>query len=123
MADIALAGIIPTTLGGIIGLLIEVVIISAVLMITDKFLAHEMSIKHSFIMAIIAYFVVPLAISFINLGIPYAGYIIPLIVWVVLGEILLKGSRTGRLKAAAVAFIVYTILTIAGVPVLLSGLL
>src|SRR3989338_738193 len=119
MAD--LFTLIPFSLGGIIGLLIDVVVITAVLLVTEKFLAHEMAVRNSFIMGFIAYLIVPLVFAFAGISIPFAGIIVPLIVWIALGEVLLKGSRAGRLKAAAVAFIVYLALSMVGVPGMIAA--
>ncbi len=121
MVDII--GLIPLSVGGAIGLLINVVIVAVILMLTDRFLAHEMSAKNSFIMAFIAYFVVPILLSFAAVSFPFSGYVIPLIIWIGLGEVLLKGSRKGRLTAAAVAFVVYIVLTMLGVQSLLASLI
>ena len=104
-------------------MLINVVIITVILSLADKFLAHEMSLRNSLIMALIAYLVVPVILSFANISFAFASYIIPLVVWIILGEILLKGGRKGRLMAAAVAFIAYLVLTFAGVPFLIASLI
>ncbi|MBI3190270.1 hypothetical protein HYZ41_01050 [archaeon] len=121
MVDIT--GIIPLSLGGIIGLLINVVIITIVLALADKFLAHEMSFKKSFIMAIIAYLAVPIILAASGISFEFSGYIIPLIIWIVLGQFLLKGGHKKKLIAAAVAFIVWIILMFAGVPGILATMI
>ncbi|MCX6815248.1 MAG: hypothetical protein NT120_00150 [Candidatus Aenigmarchaeota archaeon] len=109
------------SIGYFISLIIDVIIITIILYITDKFLAHEVSLKHSAIMAVIAYLAAPLVLAYSGISIPFAVYIIPLIVWIILGELLLKGSRGGRMKAAAVAFIIFLILNFAGVPTMLTS--
>ncbi len=109
MVDIT--GIIPLSVGGMIGLLINVIIITAVLVIIDRIIAHEMTIKKSFVMAVVAYLFVPIILSFANIAIPFAGYIIPLIIWIALGQFLLKGTVKNKAVVAAVAFLVYIILT------------
>lgn len=121
MVDIT--GIIPLSLGGVIGLLINVVIITIVLAVADKVLAHEMSLKKSFIMALVAYMVVPIILSAAEISFEFSGYIIPLVVWVVLGQFLLKGGHKKKLIAAAVAFIVWIILFAIGVPGMLASLI
>ena len=110
MVDIT--GIIPLTLGGIIGLAVNVVIITAVLYFANRFIAHETSGKQSLIMAVVAYLVAPLVLSLVGISIPFSFYIIPLIVWIALGEVLQKGDRKAKLKAAALAFVIYIILSI-----------
>src|SRR3989338_6686729 len=124
MVDVSIiAGIIPLSVGGFIALLINVIIISVILTLTDKVLAHEMSFKNSLIMALVAYLVVPLIISFANISFPFSGYIIPLVIWIALGEVLLKGGRKGKLIAAAVAFVIYLVLMFVGVTGLIAGLI
>lgn len=111
------------SIGGIIGLLVNVVIITIILAIADKLIAHEMSIKNSFIMALIAYLVVPIVLAFANITFAFSNYVIPLVVWIILGEVLLKGDRKGKLIAAAVAFIIYLVLMLVGVTGIIAGLL
>ena len=119
-----LSGVIPLTLGGIVGLVVEVAIITAILTLSDKFIAHEMAIKHSLLMAFVAYLVVPVILAFASFSIPFVGYIVPLVVWLVLGEVLLKGDRQARLKASLLAFVVYIVLTsFVNIPGIISGLL
>lgn len=111
---------IPLSVGGALALLIQSLITAAVIVLSDKIIAHEMDIKHAFMMSIGAYFAVPL----IMLGVAAGGiqlpsvvtlYIVPLLAWIVLGEILLKADTVTKAKVAAVAFIVYTVLQFVGV--------
>ncbi len=111
---------IPLTVGGAVGLLVQALITAIVIILADKVIAHEFDIKHSFIMALGSYFAMPL----IMLGIAAGGlqlpgivvlYIVPLLAWVVLGEILLKADTVTKAKVAVAAFVVYTILQYAGV--------
>ena len=78
-------------------------------------------------MAILAYFIVPVVSFFLT---PYLTslipavivfYLIPLIVWLILGEILLEEDAETKLKVAAVAYIVYLVLTFLGVPAIISS--
>jgi hypothetical protein len=116
---------IPLTIGGIIGLLIDAIIVTIVIIISDKIIAHGIEAKHAFIMAFASYFlaiILMLGLAFANIVLPslLAVYIIPLLVWVVLGELLLKSAdRKKRLEVAVVAFVIYTILTFVGVPAML----
>jgi hypothetical protein len=79
-------------------------------------------------MAIAAYFLAPilmgvLIIAGIALPSILALYVIPLIVWIILGEVLLSSisDRKKRLEVAVVAFVIYTILTFIGVPVMIGS--
>lgn len=120
-----LLGLIPTTVGGVVGLLVEVLIIWIAVMVADKIIAHQIEAKHSLILAALAYFLAPLILAFAAISIPFAGIIVPLLVWIVLGELLLRGSGDfkARLKVAAVAFMIYLILTILSVPAIISDMI
>lgn len=116
-------GLLPLTVGAIVALAINVIIVTAVLSLSNKLLAHEMSVAHSLMMAVISYFVVPIFLSLVNISFPLSGYIIPLVVWIALGEVLLKGDRMGKLKAAAAAFVIYAVLFSLGVLGFVAGLI
>ena len=124
MALEILASFIPTSVGGAIALLVQILIIWVVVMLADKVIAHQIQAKHSFILAVLAYFLSPLVLAFGGISIPFAGIIIPLIVWIVLGEVLLRGYSGGavmRLKVAAIAFVIYLILNMVGVPGMIAA--
>jgi hypothetical protein len=123
MALEILASFIPTSVGGAIGLLVQILIIWVVVMLADKIIAHQMQAKHSLILAILAYFLSPLVLAFAAISIPFASIIVPLIVWIVLGEILLRGygGAKARLKVAAIAFVIYLVLNYAGVPGMIAA--
>lgn len=125
MVDVA--GLLPFSLsiGGIVGLLVNVIIIFIVIVIADKVIAHEIEPKKSFIMALIAYLVVPLIFGVVistGISIPYLIYILPLIAWIILSEVMLKSEMKKKLIVAIVAFIIYTALNLVGVPMMISGL-
>jgi hypothetical protein len=124
MALEILASFIPTSVGGAIGLLVQILIIWVVVMLADKIIAHQIQAKHSLILAVLAYFLSPLVLAFAAISIPFAGIIVPLIVWIVLGEVLLRGYSGGavaRLKVAAIAFVIYLILNMVGVPGMIAA--
>lgn len=116
------------SVGGIIGTLINAIIAFIVIMLVNKIVAHNFDVKRVFILAIIALFVIPVislyALSYANIGIPYIGtFIIPLIFWIILGEILLKGAGVmTKLKVIVIAFIVYELLTIFLTPYLFAAI-
>ena len=118
---IELLGLIPTTVGGAIGLLVQILIIWVVVILADKVIEHKMEAKRSLILAVLAYFLSPLVLGFVS--IPYAAIFIPLVVWIALGEVLFRkqGTVVSRLKVAAIAFVIYLILNFAGVPGMIAG--
>jgi hypothetical protein len=118
-------GLIPTTIGGVIGLLIQVLIIWIAVMLSDKIIAHQIEAKHSLILAVLAYFLVPLVFSFAAIGIPYASIVVSLAVWIALSEVLLRQTPgfVAKIKVAAVAFVIYLILTFANISGIISGMI
>ena len=111
------------TLGGIIATLVNVLIIFLALVIADKVIAHNVNVKRLLIMALIAFFLAPIIGSLIAgyVAIPYIGLILPLIVWIILGELLIKeADMKTKLKVVVVAFVVYTFLSLYLTPVIIS---
>ncbi|HIG97411.1 MAG TPA: hypothetical protein HA230_03655 [Candidatus Aenigmarchaeota archaeon] len=114
---------VPMTLGGIIATLVNVLIIFLALVIADKVIAHNVNVKRLLIMALIAFFLAPIIGSLIAgyVAIPYIGLILPLIVWIILGELLIKeADMKTKLKVVVVAFVVYTFLSLYLTPVIIS---
>jgi len=111
--------LIPT-IGDAVGLLVNVIIVFLVIVLIDEVVAHNFEIKRCFLMAILAYFVAPLILRFLP-TIPFGIYIIPLIVWIILGELLLEAETIKKAEVAAIAFIVYTVLTVFRVPEMIAG--
>ncbi|MFH0948982.1 MAG: hypothetical protein V1802_00670 [Candidatus Aenigmatarchaeota archaeon] len=119
---------IPLSVGYYIGLLVDALIVFVVLIIADKLVAHNFEIKRTLILAIVALFLTPIITSFIGTAITLPSfvfiYILPLIVWIVLGEILLKEAGImAKLKVIVIAFVVWTILNYAGIPGMLMAML
>src|SRR3989344_8023122 len=106
-------------LGFIVGTLISAVLAFVAIMVSDKIISHSADPKKSFIMALIALFIVPIAATFVLgfvpalLSIPYfASILLPLVFWIGLGEALLASDRKTRLKVTVIAFAVYIIFEI-----------
>ena len=113
----------PMTLGGIIATLVNVLIIFLALVIADKIIAHNAGVKRLLIMALIAFFLAPILGSLIAgyVAIPYVGLILPLVVWIILGELLIKeADMKTKLKVVVVAFVIYTFLSLYLTPIILS---
>lgn len=122
MALEILSSLIPTSIGGVVALLIQIAIIWGVVVLADKIIAHQIEPKRSAILAVLAYFVSPLVLAFAAISIPFAGIIVPLVVWIVLGEVLLRAyGFTSRIKVAAVAFVIYFLLNLLGVPGMIAA--
>ena len=103
------------SIGGIVSLVVNVIVTAIAIMIADKVIAHEINFKHSLIMAVIAYLVVPLAISFAVLYVPaiaIVSIILPLVAWIILGEILLSSDMKQKAIVAIIAYAVNIFLSI-----------
>jgi len=103
------------SVGFVVSTLVSVLVAAIALIISDRFIAHQIDAKRILIMAVIAMFVAPLVGSFV-LGFiagtgPVAFYVIPLLVWIALGELLLSAEKMTKLKVAVVGFFVYIILS------------
>ncbi len=114
-------------LGNFAVMALNAFIVFLAIVLSDRFLNHNMSIKRSAIMTIIAYFAMPylidIATSYISL--PWASIIlVPLVVWIILGEILLTDfTFKEKFKVALVAFVTYLILEFVPVGAFIVNLL
>ncbi len=115
--------ILPTSFGSILGLLINTLVAFIAIVVSNGVIAHNIDIKHSFIMAIVALFVAPIIVAFLSLGVYLSLFIIPLIVWIILGEVLLSADKMTKLKVVIIAFVVYTILNFVGLPSIVAGII
>lgn len=122
MVDILAA--VPLSLGGIIATLINALLAFVVIIIVHKAIAHSLNAKHALIMAIIALFLTPVVAAFaleaVALPALVGAYIIPLVVWIILGELLLKEGMMTKLKVTVVSFVVYIILSLFVAPSIFS---
>lgn len=115
MAFEPLIGILSSLLSinGIISLLINVIITTAIIAIISRLIAHESNIKHCFIMSFVSYLVVPLIVSYLIIfapGIGTVSIILPLIIWIILGEALLNAGRKQNLIIAVIAYAINLLL-------------
>ncbi len=108
---------IPSTIGGAAWILVQTIVIFAVIVISDHIIAHGVGIKHALIMSFVAYFLAPLILVMASLGgfsMPYIHLIIPLVVWVILGEILLEGDMKDKAIVGVIAYVTYVLLSLSG---------
>ncbi len=101
------------SIGGIVSLVFNVIITTIAIMLADKLIAHEISPKKSAIMAIISYLIVPIVVSALATALPFISsiaFVLPLLAWIVLGEILLSGDRKLKAIVAVIAWAVNLIL-------------
>ena len=85
------------------------------IVISDKFLNHNITVKNSAIMVVIAYLIMPYVMIAIDMLISIPSIVsfilVPLIIWIILGEMLLKDFKfTSKLNVSMIAFITYLLL-------------
>ena len=114
--------LLPLSISGIIWLLLKTVLIFVALILSDKILAHNMETKHILIMAFLVAFVVPIIVTlllqFITLPAGFSQiffYGLPLLMWIILGEILLGGDFKEKIMVAFIAFAIFTALDLIGI--------
>ncbi len=112
MAFLSFAAIIATLLSSLVAFV--------ALVISDKFIAHGIEAKKLLIISIVALFVAPLAgsllSSYVLIPLYIHAYLLPLAIWIILGEILLSEDRMTKLKVAAVGWVVYLLLSLTVAP-------
>ena len=116
---------VPLSVGGVIALLLNSVIAFIALVIADKVIAHNVDVKHLFIMSIVALFVTPiiggLVLGYLAIPTVVSSYLLPLVVWIALGEVLIKeADMKTKLKVVIVGFIAYIVLSIFLAPYVFS---
>ncbi|MBI4896446.1 MAG: hypothetical protein HY832_02760 [Candidatus Aenigmarchaeota archaeon] len=97
MIDLAtLLNFVPLTPQAIFVLLVDSLLAAIAIIAVNKLLAHEFEIKHALILSIVALFFTPvisaLVLSFIAPPMWITLYVLPLFVWIVLGEALLSSD-------------------------------
>ena len=125
MVDIL--SLVPLSVGGMIALLVNALVAFVALVIADKVIAHSIDAKRLLIMSIVALFVTPivgaLVLGYVAIPIVVSSYLLPLVVWIILGEILIKeAGMKAKLKVIVVAFIVYLVLSTFAAPYIFSAL-
>jgi len=89
----------------VVSLLIETFLVAAAISLSSAVIAHRIEFKRIIIMAVLAYFLTPLICGMINVvAIPF---VMPLLIWIVLGEVMLKDIDVK--KKAMVAILAYVI--------------
>lgn len=111
------------SVGYIISLLVNAIVAAIAIIIVNKVIAHNVEAKHAFIMALVALFITPIVGAYIApfVPLPYFGaFILPLIVWIALSQLLLSADAVTKLKVAVIAFVVYLVLSIYLTPIVLG---
>lgn len=101
----------------IISKFMEWVIILFILVFSDVLIAHSIEFKKLLILSLIAYLITPFALDIAPVSYPFT-LLVPLILWIILSEILLReASVKQKAIIATLAYITYLILTFLNVPI------
>jgi len=108
--------------GSIFGALVSAFLLSIVpfitLSIVNAIATKELSLKRAFIMAFLSFFVVRTMASMVSVPFVSSGLgssiILPLIAWIILGEIFLKADWKKKLLITVTSFVVYLALLFVG---------
>ncbi len=120
--------LIPLTIPGIVTMFVNSMLAFMVVVLSDKVISHNLELKRASIVSGVALFITPVvgalvagytALPLYLSGILFA-YVLPLLVWIVLGEFLLKSDMKTKLKVMVIAFVAYIVLSFTVAPVLLG---
>jgi len=92
--------------------LVNTLLAFAAVVLSDKIISHEIEIKHALIISFVALFITPILVPYIGVFDRGMAIILSFVVWVMLGEVLLRSDYTTKFKVLAIAFGVYYILSI-----------
>ncbi len=105
---------IPTTIGGIVWLFVQTLVIFLVIMIADRVISHGVEMRHALILSFAAYFLPGLLLFGLNVaGVVLPGFVLlalPIIVWIALGEVLLEGDFKNKLIVAVIAYATFLVI-------------
>ena len=99
----------------LISLVVETVIIVMAISLANVIITHGINIKRIFVMALLAYLLTPIVGYFLVSFLPAIPYLLPLIVWIVLGELILKDiDFKKKAIVAAIGYVIFIILSFIG---------
>src|SRR3989338_1665237 len=112
-----LLSFVPLSVGGVIALLVNTLIAFVALVIADKVIAHNVDAKRLLIVEFVALLITPIVatVALSSLALPafVSAYVLPFVVWLAIGEALIKeADMKTKLKVVVVAFVVWIILSI-----------
>lgn len=92
--------------------LIDALIACIAIIIADTVIAHNIEAKKALILALLSFFVVPMALPMLGIGALGSVIAVSAIVWIGLGELILEADRMTKLKVLIIAFVVYYVISI-----------
>lgn len=113
-------------LSGIVSLIINWAVITISLVLANYAISHQIDIKKIPIMGIVAYVLSPIFTSILNPFVPLeVSYILPLILWIILGEFMLKEEMDLKKRAliAVLGYIIFISLSYLNIQMFLAMML
>ena len=111
-----ITGLIPSSIGGVVWLIVQSAFVFLAIVLAEKFVTYNIQMQHAFILSVVAYFAAPLAtyaVSYTGIILPsFIGLLLPLLVWIALGEVLIEGDLKSRAMVAIVAYGAYIIINV-----------
>ena len=108
-----------------VNILVQTAVTIIAIMIADAVIEHGVELKNIAILAFVSYFVTPIVGYFLAGILPAITLILPVIVWVILSELLLKGVSSAKNRAiiAILGYAIFLILQMVGVAALLFSVI
>ena len=100
------------SIGSALTYLIHALIAWIAIIIADSIIAHNIESKKAFVLALAAFFVVPLVLPILGIGAIGSAIVVSAIVWIGLGELILEADWTTKLKVLIVGFVVYYVISV-----------
>lgn len=117
---------VPTTIGGLVWLFVQTFAVFLVIVLADRLISHGVEMKHALILSFAAYFLpglLRLGLSIVGISLPDPiVLVLPLLIWIGLGELLLEGDFKGKLIVAVIAYVTFFALNKSPLPSIVMSL-
>jgi hypothetical protein len=112
--------LIPFSIPFLVSQMLATVIAFVAIVVVDNYIAHNIELKRTAALSIVALFIVPIVIAVTGIRIPFVGVYAPLVAWLILGELILDNDFSTKIKVLGIAFFVYYVVNIAIQPFILG---
>ncbi len=117
-------GVPSLSLSGLISFIIQWIVILFALAFSDAIVEHNIEFKRLAIISFLSYLVTPLILMYSPIVFMYDFIIMPLVVWIILGEILLREATIKqRALITIIGYAIYYFLLRINVPYMIHSLI
>ena len=117
-------GVPSLSLSGLISFIIQWIVILFALAFSDAIIEHNIEFKRLTIISFLSYLITPLVLMYSPIVFMYDFIIMPLVVWIILGEILLREATIKqRALITIIGYVIYYFLLIINVPYMIHSLI